>query len=355
MWWCLTLAWAGEGVVAYNDRLVAETQRILEQTQQLQRVAPPANPADLEPYRLGLRTILVGFRDESAALPAFEGDSSFRDALVSQAQTLVDLVDHPTRTFLELSAAPAAKSEDVGAADVAYRAMMDGAAASDAALHKAQADFAARHHLTLVATEPPPEVARGPEFECPEIVPAGITLPAGWIAGKTVAYYNGFVEDANALVDAMNLVVTSSGGEGLDAARLASLERIEALAVTTASRGDWLGDDTLLVGMTELETQSIEMLRGTVLRMVRAEARGMRSQADVDAFNALIVDLNEALPAAMDHWGSAVVGFQSHWHMDEFGAWQAEHAAWEAAHRAGMVAPTGLTAPAAGGVGAPAR
>lgn len=137
-----------------------------------------------------------------------------------------------------------------------------------------------------------------------------------------MAYYNGFVEDANALADAMNVVVSSAGDEGLEAARSASLVRIEALAVTTAGRGDWLGDDTLLVGM--------------------------RSQADVDGFNALVVELNTGLPAAMDHWGSAVAGFQSHWHMDEFAAWQAEHAVWAESHPAGNVVPSGLTG---GGVG----
>lgn len=343
MWWCLTLAWAGEDVLAYNDRLVAETLRILEQTQQLQRVAAPSSAADLEPFRLGYRTIAVGFRDESAAFPPFEGDAGFRDALVSQAQTLIDLVDHPIKVFLEASAAPEARSADVATADVAYRAIMEGAQASDAALRRAQAEFAARHKLRLVPTEVPPPVDLGPEFECPAIVPAGITLPAGWIAGKTVSYYNGFVEDANALVDAMNAVVTSTGGEGLEAARAASLVRIEALSVTTAGRGDWLGDETLLLGMTALETASADLLRGPVQRMVRAESRGMRSQGDVDAFNALVVELNEGLPAAMDHWGSAVAGFQSHWHMDEFTAWQAEHAAWVEAHRAGLVVPSGVS------------
>lgn len=74
----------------------------------------------------------------------------------------------------------------------------------------------------------------------------------------------------------------------------------------------------------------------------------MRSQADVDAFNALIVNLNERLPSAMDHWGSAVAGFRAHWHLDEFSAWQVEIDAWTVAHQAGNVVPSGLTGGGAG-------
>lgn len=51
----------------------------------------------------------------------------------------------------------------------------------------------------------------------------------------------------------------------MEATRAASLSKVEALRVTTAARGDWLGDDTLVRGMTELEVEYADLLGGTVL------------------------------------------------------------------------------------------
>ncbi len=344
MW--IVAAWAGEGVVAYNDRLLLVTMKMVNQTTQLQAAAAPRSPEDIEPFRLSLRTIALGFAEETRALPPFLGDAGFRDALAEQAAVIVGLIDHPVRDFAEITLRSPPHSADVADADRAYAAILDGAAASDERVRAAQRDFAARHRLTLTPATPPPALDEGPPFACPEIIPAGMRLPAEWVGGRTVAYVNGFVEDSNEVVGAFNDVIAASGGAGgLEAVRRSSLARIEKVSERSRQRGDWLGDNTLAHGIKAFEEECKNILETTVAKLAKVEGRGLRNQADIEVYNQHIETLNERFPLAMAGWGSATTVFSSHWHLDEYAAWQAEYSVWADAQRPLAVPPPAERAP----------
>jgi hypothetical protein len=274
-------------------------------------------------FQSDLRQIVHKARRKAGLYPPFEGDGSLRDGVLQLNDRVIHLLDTlgdkrcelifgrvvTEQAALELGRINVALDEEVTRLDSDAKVVLR--------------EFADRHNVVVVPG-PPLDLPELPKFECP--VPPDSNLLPGQYASLSIQYLNQFFAQSRAIgkeLDAYTGTFMGNDAKSQEAADVAQ-ERLGKLCEQIRKVEPWFGDATL----GDAFVASCSSLGGHMdgpLRLVReANARGFKSQEEVDAANEAIDGWNKLLHDVPDSWKEATTQFEKAHFVAEFAAYGKE-------------------------------
>jgi hypothetical protein len=261
-----------------------------------------------------------------AALPAYRGDASLRDAAVATPRALITMLGGPGRTLGAVVREPRATMETVARAEALAASLHTTAEKVDADYEAAARAFAARHRILLETEQM--SVPQNPQaFSLPRVVPAGSHLDATAHLALTVSHYNAHVHDGDAAFALLRHLLQQADPTAFEAARLAAVRQLGASAAQSGTLGPWHGDDGLLRASAALHASLTALADGPAAEISSHRRAPRRTQADVDAHNRAVDALARGLADALVAWQTATTQARDRWGITEFQAFIASQPA----------------------------
>lgn len=317
---------SGMTAVQYND-LIAEYDLVLGQqlAVALGAVMRSSDPAAFETWRVQTITSLNAVLGELRRVPPFKGDSTFIDATVRSVEWLIRSLEADLAQLSRLMMQPEVVSADLDRAEELVRRYTAEGARLVAEQQAAQAAFAKKHRILLVATAPP-IIDGGPVFVAPHLVPEGSQLTAEQHVSFAVRYNNGALARQDALVDVLNGFMTASASPDFQCS--ASRERaLAALAPALAEAralGDWRGDAALSDAVKAFGALIEEQLTDDYARYCATIEAKRPKAAEIQEANRVADAANVEVQRSLTAFNATIGEFHRRWGLTEYAAWTAQ-------------------------------
>jgi hypothetical protein len=316
---------------AYVDALNEVGDETAERMEAADRELAELPPiARFESFRLeGLAALRDG-RERIERIAERPGDQGLRASTLAYLALGEQLFSEALPEAFELLSKERVKNADLARLEAVMAHIEDAPREGHARVTAAYRAYAKANGWRFRESAPDEDEPDEPPFTAPGIPPAGSRLGGDVHVGFAIRYRNEALDLHNMLTSSANRLVQAMNADGasIEAARKQELEQVRSVRALAEGLEPWQGDATLRDGLVACARGLERALTKPVRAFGKAVAKGFSSQKQVDAANALIAEINQAVDAAMKRSEEAEARFRARWAFDAYDAWseaRAEH------------------------------